>query len=354
MPPRACALQGMDLFQRERYAEAIQLFDQSLGINERYMAPGALGLCTNLNNLASAYDKLNQKATAIYFYERAVGVLNHPSAVWDEQRRRARDHVMGKLSRMVRDESDSADDSAQFALAQRVASAMWEEVRPRAAGCGAQRARPRRACGSRPRVPRPALVAQGLKLYASDRAADALVLFQQVLTFNRKYRPHDSAVLATTINNIGAAHEKCGEYTEAMAYFRAAADALERSSVPGKAAKIAHVHKRLAALSEKAAAAAGGVPLGAADSAKASASTLAQSPPEASPPPPQSQPAASPPDAGGPHSAPRAGAPPAVHIAPARPSAPPVRAREARTEAAALALAGDGDPPLSNDREVAE
>lgn len=122
----------MGLFQRERYADAIELFDQSLGINERYMAPSALGLCTNLNNLASAHDRLGQRGAAVYFYERALAGLHAPGAHWDEQRRRARDHVVGKLGRMRRDEADEAEDGAQLDLAQRAAAAMWEEVRPRA------------------------------------------------------------------------------------------------------------------------------------------------------------------------------------------------------------------------------
>jgi tetratricopeptide (TPR) repeat protein len=121
----------MEHFLNDRFAESIPLFDQSLSINERHMAPSALGLCTNLNNLASAYDQLGQKDTAIYFYERAACVINHPSAVWDEQRRRARDHVLGKLGRMTntaRPDGDGAETADEMRAAQRVAAVMWEEV----------------------------------------------------------------------------------------------------------------------------------------------------------------------------------------------------------------------------------
>jgi tetratricopeptide (TPR) repeat protein len=135
---RLRSAQGIEHFQSERYAEAIRLFDQSLAINERHMAPSALGLCTNLNNLASAYDKLGQAQSAVYFYERAVGVINHPSASWDEQRRRARDHVMGKLGRMTQRGPDGVGEGegeeeaeATLLTAQRVAAVMWEEVSAR-------------------------------------------------------------------------------------------------------------------------------------------------------------------------------------------------------------------------------
>eukprot|EP00302_Diacronema_sp_CCMP2436_P039152 CAMPEP_0180016546 /NCGR_PEP_ID=MMETSP0984-20121128/19369_1 /TAXON_ID=483367 /ORGANISM="non described non described, Strain CCMP 2436" /LENGTH=319 /DNA_ID=CAMNT_0021939497 /DNA_START=19 /DNA_END=976 /DNA_ORIENTATION=- len=210
--------EGMEHFSCARYPESLKDFEQSLAINERFMAPEALELCTNLNNCASAHEKLGQREMAVYFYERAVAVLNHPSAVYDEQRRRARDHVMGKLGRMTR--GDAADDAGGNAQAtQLVAAALWEE---------------------------------GLKLFKLDRPAEALVLFEHVLTYNHKFPPpSDSAVLATTLNNIGAAHEKCHNLGEAVSYFKVAADELRRSTVPGKEAKIAHVVKRLAQLQLK-------------------------------------------------------------------------------------------------------
>lgn len=139
--------QGMGNFQSERYEEAIEQFEASLAINERHMVPGALGLCTNLNNLASAYDRVGRKDAAIYFYERAIGVLNatgEPQSRWDEQRRRARDHVLSKLARLAKAESAALpDDGADEALAQPVAGAMWEEVR--AMPANALHLRPRRA-----------------------------------------------------------------------------------------------------------------------------------------------------------------------------------------------------------------
>jgi len=69
-----------------------------------------------------------------------------------------------------------------------------------------------------------------------------------VLTFHRKFRPTEASVIATTLNNIGAAHDKCGHRDEAVSYFKAAVDTLEASDVPGKEGKIAHVRRRLAQL----------------------------------------------------------------------------------------------------------
>ena len=138
-------------------------------------------------------------------------------------------------------------------------------------------------------------------MYAAERPSDALVLFKQVLSFNRKYRPSDAAVLATTLNNIGAAHERCGQPDDAVAYFRAAADALERSTVPNKEARLAHVRQRLAALHRKLASNGGAADVQPAARAHAPELALAHStsPPRqesgarAAPPPPETRAAAS-------------------------------------------------------------
>jgi tetratricopeptide (TPR) repeat protein len=101
---------------------------------------------------------------------------------------------------------------------------------------------------ARPDPLRSARTTQGLRLYAANRPREALSLFEYVLSFNRKHRPTDAAALATTMNNVGAAYEKLGNAAVAITYFRAAIETLERSSLPNKEARIAHVTNRLAQL----------------------------------------------------------------------------------------------------------
>mmetsp|Transcript_15711 Transcript_15711/g.38502 ORF Transcript_15711/g.38502 Transcript_15711/m.38502 type:complete len:319 (-) Transcript_15711:271-1227(-) len=204
----------MQHFQDDRYAEAINLFERSLAINERFMPHGAVGLVTNLNNLASAHDKMGERETAVYFYERAVRVIHaHPYSgmIWDEQRRRARDHVAGKLARAPTLNTSDLD-ALDVEAAHEVAAALWEE---------------------------------GLRLHRAKDPASALELFEHTLTFNRKYRSDDSSIIATTLNNVGAAHEMCGHTDEAISYFQAAVETLKASDLPSKETKIAHVQNRL-------------------------------------------------------------------------------------------------------------
>lgn len=236
------------------------------------MKPGSLGLCTNLNNLASAYDKQEQYDAALYFYERAVDVLNVGSAngsvAMDEQRRRARDHVMGKLARMPRPNRSTSALIEDNDATQEVVAHMWEEVRLSRAG----RRRHSRDLSSSP-VPCGPLALQGLRLFVADRPDDALELFEHVLTFNRKFRLDDHAVVATTLNNIGATHEKRRDLELAASYFRAAIETLEKSSVPGKDPKIEHVRARLAVVSPDDAVARSGERLNERSSSSSSAST---------------------------------------------------------------------------------
>jgi hypothetical protein len=195
-----------------------------------------------------------------------------------------------------------------------------------------------------------------------------------VLTFNRKFRPTDTAVLATTMNNVGAAHEKCGDLPEAVSYFRSAAEALERSSVANKEAKIAHVKNRLAQINAKMAGQPETAPPSAGSSQRPgangdgqSALGVVQSPPrvDSPPPPPPSAKAPSPTlPASSAAAAPAPRNPAAAAQPPPPPHDRPVEIASAGVAAAAAAGADpaalpfdedqEGEEPLSNDREVAE
>lgn len=180
------------------------------------------------------------------------------------------------------------------------------------------------------------------------------MLFAQTLRCCTDWAPHDVGRLVTNLNNLGAAHERCGQPGEAMAYFRAAEDALERSSVQGREAKLAHVRRRMGALAQADAGhAPHGAPGGGAGQGGAGADACVPS--TARPEPPQ--PARAQPPAPGRGPALGAGAPPAaVRATPADIAARMALARAPRPAAgAAVAHAAEDDGlPLSNDREVAE
>lgn len=179
------------------------------------------------------------------------------------------------------------------------------------------------------------------------------MLFAHVLTFNRKFRPDDAAVNATALNNIGAAHEKCGRVPEAISYFRAAADTLERSEVPGKEAKVAHVTARLRQLEQGAAASSPPQNTDGGASGTAAAGQPAATPaPDAT----AAADAAVPPAGGSPDPQPRATSPKEPeNVSPGSGASSPPNVAPVPVGAVGLAGGSPSEPPpLSADREVAE
>ena len=62
---------GMEKFSAGELTSALELFEQALSINQKYLTPAASGCVLCYNNIAAVHDRLGNLNQAVSYYERA-------------------------------------------------------------------------------------------------------------------------------------------------------------------------------------------------------------------------------------------------------------------------------------------
>eukprot|EP00966_Prymnesium_polylepis_P241101 5575748-Prymnesium_polylepis.2 len=95
---------GMDKFKTGELTGALELFEQALSINQKYLNPSATGCVLCYNNIAAVHDQLGNLTQAVSYYERArVQLLSKqlPQAERGPISRRKREKLLRKVEQKL-------------------------------------------------------------------------------------------------------------------------------------------------------------------------------------------------------------------------------------------------------------
>jgi len=95
---------GMSRFGDGRLDEALELFEQALAINQKYLTAASSGCVLCYNNIAAVHDRLGNLVLARDYYERSLSQLTSGAVPRDERgylSRRRRGELLKQVTRKL-------------------------------------------------------------------------------------------------------------------------------------------------------------------------------------------------------------------------------------------------------------